>query len=52
MDAVAAWEVVEEHCVLLEWGGEGEDEGFYEEAALIEVGLQVERIWERNAEGG
>jgi hypothetical protein len=25
--------------------------GFYEESALEEAGLRIERIWERNAEG-
>jgi EEF1A N-terminal glycine/lysine methyltransferase len=31
--------------------GRAKMRGFYEESALIEAGLEIEKIWERNAEG-
>jgi nicotinamide N-methyltransferase len=31
--------------------GRNKMRGFYEEKALLEAGLEIERIWERNAEG-
>jgi hypothetical protein len=31
--------------------GRAKMRGFYEESALMEAGLEIEKIWERNADG-
>jgi nicotinamide N-methyltransferase len=31
--------------------GRAKMRGFYEESVLVEAGLEIEKIWERNAEG-